>query len=264
MENRGLKIKQAAKKLRINYSSAKSIYQVFKKEGRSSKKIMKKRASKSTKDHEDNDEINLKDEETQSTPGSVKVKREVDSDSSENQDVNDDQRTAVKHEESEQTAGSSALYMVKSEETSQVKAEFNNEKPLQQYSHNLSNSNMNQENGNCMPPANELYMSNMKFEGENSAPPQMIHAPQNLIYPNNLSLNPPFQSQNLLASNFSLIGNAPGFNNTPVFNAQNLYMQNLLMNQYPMQYNYLNQSANQQINGMLNKGAQTQYERTQR
>jgi len=44
VQNRGEKIKQAAKKLRINYSSAKSICQIFKKEGRSSKKTFKKRS----------------------------------------------------------------------------------------------------------------------------------------------------------------------------------------------------------------------------
>mmetsp|Transcript_37104 Transcript_37104/g.33372 ORF Transcript_37104/g.33372 Transcript_37104/m.33372 type:complete len:89 (-) Transcript_37104:1492-1758(-) len=43
VENKGEKIKHAAKRLEINYSSAKSICQVFKREGRLKKKSFKKR-----------------------------------------------------------------------------------------------------------------------------------------------------------------------------------------------------------------------------
>jgi len=43
VENRGEKIKQVAKRLRMNYSSAKSIFQVYKKEGRSNKKVYKRK-----------------------------------------------------------------------------------------------------------------------------------------------------------------------------------------------------------------------------
>jgi len=43
VENNGEKIKQVAKRLRMNYSSAKSIFQVYKKEGRSNKKVYKRK-----------------------------------------------------------------------------------------------------------------------------------------------------------------------------------------------------------------------------
>jgi len=43
VENKNEKIVHAAKKLKINYSSAKSIYQIYKREGRSIKKTFKKR-----------------------------------------------------------------------------------------------------------------------------------------------------------------------------------------------------------------------------
>lgn len=46
VENKGEKIKHVANKMGINYSSAKSICQVYKREGRSSKKTFKKRAGK--------------------------------------------------------------------------------------------------------------------------------------------------------------------------------------------------------------------------
>jgi len=46
VENKGEKIKHAAKKLNINYSSAKSICQIYRKEGRSNKKISKRKGLK--------------------------------------------------------------------------------------------------------------------------------------------------------------------------------------------------------------------------
>jgi len=44
IQNEGLKIKHAAKKLRMNYSSAKSIFKIYRREGRLNKKIFKRRA----------------------------------------------------------------------------------------------------------------------------------------------------------------------------------------------------------------------------
>jgi len=64
VETQGEKIKHAAKKFNINYSSAKSICQVFKREGRANKKAFKTRTSHFKEDAKPGMNLNAKDSKT--------------------------------------------------------------------------------------------------------------------------------------------------------------------------------------------------------
>jgi len=236
VETRGLKIKQAAKKLRINYSSAKSIYQVYKKEGRLSKKIMKKRASKSHEEPELKVEVNIKGEEGQNDNTRARVKKEADSESSE---INDGQMVVTKTEETELTLAPSGRSMVKTEENSYVKTEFDPNKIVQPYIHNTSSSNFNCPPENNISPTNTLSTSNAPYEGENLT--QIDNSP---LKPDLSTQKPPLNYNPYYGQNGPLIPNIPFManNNLPVFDnsqalqAQNMYMQSLFMNQYNPQY----------------------------
>jgi len=245
VETRGLKIKQAAKKLRINYSSAKSIYQVYKKEGRLSKKIMKKRASKSHEEPEIKIEINIKDEEGHNNNTRARVKKEADSESSE---MDDGQIVVTKTEETERILEPSGRYMVKTEENSYVKTEFDPDRIHQPYVHNTSSSNFNCPAENNISPANTLSTSNAPYEGENqtqtdNSPLKVNFQADPTAQKTQLNYNNPYFGQNgPLMPNISFMANNnhPVFDNSQALQAQNLYMQTLMMNQFNSQYAYMN------------------------